>query len=110
MEEEDDDFYGGGERQQSGADLAQAEGPQQMKVEQMDTGGDGEDEEEEEEEEDEDVRTSQITLEKERLLIRYIGCPIHSRQTHRCYQSRAEVGQRLTLLSLFTVHTSNTRL
>ncbi|RMY04531.1 hypothetical protein D0867_10319 [Hortaea werneckii] len=98
MEEEDDDFYGGGERQQSGAEPTHAEGPQQVKMEQMDTGGDGAEEEEEEEEEDEDVRTCQTTMEKERLLIRYIGCPIHSRQTHRCHQSRAEVGQRLTLL------------
>ena len=105
MEEEDDDFYGGGERQQSGAESTHAEGPQQVKVEQMDTGGDGaEDEDEEEEEEDEDVRTRQTTMEKERLLIRYIGCPIHSRQTHRCCQSRAEVGQRLTLLHCYRSH------
>ncbi|RMY69000.1 hypothetical protein D0863_06750 [Hortaea werneckii] len=62
MEEEDDDFYGGGERQQSGADATQAEGSQQVKVEQMDTGGDGEEEEEEEEEEDED--DVQFTLDK----------------------------------------------
>ncbi|KAI7581377.1 hypothetical protein KC346_g18705, partial [Hortaea werneckii] len=62
MEEEDDDFYGGGERQQSGADATQAEGSQQVKVEQMDIGGDGEEEEEEEEEEDED--DVQFTLDK----------------------------------------------
>ncbi|KAI6905472.1 hypothetical protein KC334_g6111, partial [Hortaea werneckii] len=62
MEEEDDDFYGGGERQQSGAEPTHAEGPQQVKMEQMDTGGDGAEEEEEEEEEDED--DVQFTLDK----------------------------------------------
>ncbi|KAI7695469.1 hypothetical protein KC353_g17853 [Hortaea werneckii] len=62
MEEEDDDFYGGGERQQSGAESTHAEGPQQVKMEQMDTGGDGAEEEEEEEEEDED--DVQFTLDK----------------------------------------------